>query len=189
MLAPGVPTEVAHDIASHLGGPNAMAKAVTNTTMDKTYGPRSGCFAPAAVFDVIDLDPKKTAAVASAIKALDATLTSAASDRSQRTAIREDARGIDGMVRFPEVDTMPWRADRPAIALYQTFPKTAAYRRRRGPRRSMRVTRSRTRRSRSAKAATSRRSTMRTIRTHTGRPFTSRSPAIRSTPERREERD
>jgi hypothetical protein len=114
MLAPGVPTEVAHDIASHLGDPGAMAKAVTDTTMDKTYGPRSGGFAPAAAFDVIDLDPKKTAAVAAAIKALDATLTSAASDRSH-------ARGVDGMVRFPEGDTMPWRADRPAIALYQTF--------------------------------------------------------------------
>ena len=98
-----------------------MAKGVTNTTMDKTYGPRNGGFAPAAAFDVIDLDPKKTAAVASAIKALDATLTTAAADRSQRSAIREDARGIDGMVRFREGDTMPWRADRPAIALYQTF--------------------------------------------------------------------
>jgi hypothetical protein len=125
MLAPGVPTEVAHDIAHNIGDPAAMAKAVTDTTMDKTYGPRNGGFAPAAAFDVIDLDPKKTAAVASAIKSLDAMLTSAAGDRSQRTAIREDARGIDGMVRFPEGDTMPWRADRPAIALYQTFSEDA----------------------------------------------------------------
>ena len=125
MLAPGVPSGVAHDIASHLGNPVAMAKAVTDTTMDETYGPRDGGFAPAAAFDVIDLDQKKTAAVASSIKSLDALLTSAAADRTQRTAIREDARGIDGMVRFPEGDKMPWRADRPAIALYQTFSEDA----------------------------------------------------------------
>jgi hypothetical protein len=122
MLAPGVPSGVAHDIAHHIGDPVAMAKAVTDTTMDETYGPRDGGFAPAAAFDVIDLDPKKTAAVAASIKELDAALVHAASgDRSVRSAIREDARAIDGMVRFPEGDKLPWRADRPAIALYQTF--------------------------------------------------------------------
>ncbi len=82
MLAPGVPTDVAHDIAIDLIGPAAMAEGGTDTTMDKTYGPRNGGFPPAAAFDVVDLDPKKTAAVASAIKALDATLTSAAADRT-----------------------------------------------------------------------------------------------------------
>ncbi len=121
MLAPGVPTAVAHDIASLQRNPVAMAKAVTDTTMDETYGPRNGGFAPAAAFDVIDLDPKKTAAVTTSIRTLDAALVHAASDRAMRAAIREDARGIDGMVRFPEGDSMPWRADRPAIALYRAF--------------------------------------------------------------------
>jgi hypothetical protein len=46
MLAPGVPSGVAHDIASHPDDPAAMAKALTDTTMDKTYGPRHGGFAP-----------------------------------------------------------------------------------------------------------------------------------------------
>jgi hypothetical protein len=36
-----------------------------------------------------------------------------------RVAIREDAKKIDGMVRFPEGKGMPWKADRPAIALYK----------------------------------------------------------------------
>jgi hypothetical protein len=38
-----------------------------------------------------------------------------------RAAIREDAKTVDGMVRFPEGKALPWRADRPAVALYQTL--------------------------------------------------------------------
>ena len=121
MLAPGVPSNVAHDIAAHEGDPAAMAGSVVTTTMNQTYGSPYDGFAPAAAFDVIDLDPRKTAAVQSAVKLLDAELTNAAADKTARTAIREDARAIDGMVRFPEGKTMPWRADRPAIALYQTL--------------------------------------------------------------------
>ncbi len=34
-----------------------MAKAIDATTMNKTYGTREYAFAPAAAFDVIDLDP------------------------------------------------------------------------------------------------------------------------------------
>jgi hypothetical protein len=70
---------------------------------------------------VFDLAPKKIAKVESSVKALDAALADAAKDRSARAAIREDARAIDGMVRFPEGKGLPWRADRPAIALYDTF--------------------------------------------------------------------
>jgi hypothetical protein len=121
MLAPGVPTDVAHDIASNLHDPKAMAKAVVDTTMDTEYGTRREHFGPAAAFDVFDLAPKKIAKVESSVKALDAALADAAKDRSARAAIREDARAIDGMVRFPEGKGLPWRADRPAIALYDTF--------------------------------------------------------------------
>jgi hypothetical protein len=91
------------------------------TTMNATYGPKGEGFKPAAAFDVIDLDPEKMKAVRAAVTALDSALVSASEHRSQRAAIREDARAIDGMVRFPEGKSMPWRADRPAIALYDTF--------------------------------------------------------------------
>jgi len=121
MLAPGVPSSVAHDIARHEGDPGAMAASVVATTMGTTYGSTYDGFAPAAAFDVIDLDPGKTAAVQAAVKHLDAELTSAAASRTARAAIREDAKAIDGMVRFPEGKTLPWRADRPAIALYETL--------------------------------------------------------------------
>jgi hypothetical protein len=121
MLAPGVPTDVAHDIARHAADPRAMAKAVVDTTMDTQYGSGVERFGPAAAFDVLDLAPKKIANVEHSVKALDAALVEASKDRSARAAIREDARAIDGMVRFPEGKDLPWRADRPAIALYQTL--------------------------------------------------------------------
>ncbi len=121
MLAPGVPTSVAHDIAQDLDSPEKMAKDVVDTTMDTYYGGRRDGFTPAAAFDVIDLDPKKTAAVASAVTNLNAALVHEAANKTARAAIREDAKAIDGMVRFPEGKSMPWRADRPAIALYDTF--------------------------------------------------------------------
>jgi hypothetical protein len=121
MLAPGVPTDVAHDIASHLSDPRGMAKAVVDTTMDTQYGAGAERFGPAAAFDVLDLAPKKIANVEHSVKSLDAALVAAAKDRTARAAIREDARAIDGMVRFPEGKGLPWRADRPAIALYQTL--------------------------------------------------------------------
>jgi hypothetical protein len=98
-----------------------MAKAIVATTMNATYGPPGEGFGPAAAFDVIDLDPAKMKAVRDSVTALDTALVGAAAHRSERAAIREDARAIDGMVRFPEGKSLPWRADRPAIALYDTF--------------------------------------------------------------------
>jgi hypothetical protein len=122
MLAPGVPSSVAHDIAAHPDDPVAMARAVVKHTMNAAYGTGSGdSFSPAAAFDVIDLAPDKIAAVESSVRALDSALTQAAHHRSERAAIREDARAIGGMVRFPSGKSLPWRADRPAIALYRTF--------------------------------------------------------------------
>lgn len=122
MLAPGVPTGVAHDIAGHLDDAREMASSVVTDTMTTNYGPAHGGFAPAAAFDVMDLSPAKTAQVERTVAALDSDLVTAVrADRSARTAIRQDARAIDGMVRFPDGKALPWRADRPAIALYQTL--------------------------------------------------------------------
>jgi len=125
MLAPGVPTSVAEDIAQHAGDPAGMARAVVARTMSTAYATVYGAkFGPAAAFDVIDLDPQKIATLEASVTSLDAALRSAASgSRDARAAIREDARAIDGMVRFPGTRGMPWHADRPAIALYQTFAR------------------------------------------------------------------
>jgi hypothetical protein len=122
MLAPGTPTGVAEDIAKHIDDPVAMAKAVVRDTMGTHYGmPGMGSYTPAAAMDVLDLDPKKIATMRDAVKTLDRALTGEIrnSDSAQR-AVLDDANSVDGMVRFDN-GNLPWHADRPAIALYDTF--------------------------------------------------------------------
>jgi hypothetical protein len=121
MLAPGTPTSVAEDIAKHLDDPAAMAKAIVKDTMHTQYGMHGASYAPAAAMDVLDLDATKMATMRASVKALDHALTSAArSSDDTRDVIIDDARSIDGMVRF-DSGALPWHADRPAIALYDTF--------------------------------------------------------------------
>lgn len=120
MIAPGVTSDVAEDIANHLDDPQATAQAIVKHAMRTEYGGPGG-FRTSAAFDVIDLDPKKIADIEASVKTLDACLVQAAHDRNERTAIRQDAKAVDGMVRFPEGKRLPWRADRPAMALYTAF--------------------------------------------------------------------
>ena len=122
MLAPGVPSSVAKDIADHVDDPHAMANAVVNEVMRTRYDVGDGQrFGPAAAFDVLDLDPSKISDVTSRVKTLNDAIISAAKDPSERNAIREDGRSVDGMVRFDDGKGLPWRADRSAISLYQTL--------------------------------------------------------------------
>jgi hypothetical protein len=123
MLAPGVPSDVAHAIASHENDPHAMAKAVTDDVMRTKYDAGDlGRFGPAAAFDVLDLAPAKIARAEEAIKRLNDGAAAQANKAGVRAAVREDARAIDGMVRSPErTKDMPWQADRPAIAFYDTL--------------------------------------------------------------------
>lgn len=123
MLAPGVPSNVAHAIAAHEGDPAAMGKAVVSDVMRTKYDAGDfGGFGPAAAFDVLDLDPTKMGRAEVAIKRLNDDVASEAAKPCVRSVVREDARAIPGMVRFPEATRdMPWRADRPAIAFYDTL--------------------------------------------------------------------
>ncbi len=121
MLAPGVPSDVAHAIAQHEDDPQAMARAVVSDVMNASFdGGFFGAIRPAAAFDVLDLDAAKMARAEAAIKRLDDGLVGAAKQSpAARAALRSDVRGVDGMVRFPEsTRDMPWHADRPAIAVY-----------------------------------------------------------------------
>jgi hypothetical protein len=120
MLAPGVPSDVAHVIASNENDPEAMAKGVVADVMRTKYDAGGlGSFGPAAAFDVLDLDPAKIASTERAIKKFNDDVAAQAHEPGVRGAIRDDARSIDGMVRFPDATSdMPWRADRPAIAFY-----------------------------------------------------------------------
>lgn len=122
MLAPGAPSDVAHVIASHENDPTAMAKGVVNDVMRTKYDAGNfGGFGPAAAFDVLDLDPAKIGKAESAIKRLNDDVAKVARDPNARAAIRQDARSVDGMVRFPDSKALPWRADRPAMAFYDAL--------------------------------------------------------------------
>jgi hypothetical protein len=119
MLAPGVPSSVAHDIAAHAGDPAAMARAVVRDVMQTKYGTMFGSMRPAAAFDVLDLDPAKIQRAEGAIKRFNDAAVREAKTSGVRGALRDDVRAIDGMVRFPQsTPDMPWHADRPAIAVY-----------------------------------------------------------------------
>ncbi len=119
MLAPGVPTTVAASIAGNLDDPKAMAQAVVAATMGARYGIGSEVFAPAAAFSVLDTSPQTMAEIRGRVKRLDDDLAKAlANDASIAPHVRADERAVRGMARC-EKSTLPWRADRPAIALYE----------------------------------------------------------------------
>ena len=126
MLSPGTPSEVAHDIAANINDPKTMAKHVVDTVMDYRYRDPAvhATYGPAACFDVLDLDSKKWSTVEGSVKALNDALA-----RLKPAAIRdvrEDARAVSGMVRFPDATPdMPWLSDRPAIALYKIIASDA----------------------------------------------------------------
>jgi hypothetical protein len=119
MVSPGVPSNVADAIAQHSGDAAAMGKAIVGHVMRQRYGVDGETWKPAAAFDVLDLDATKMHHVESSVKALNDAIASRAKDAASVSALRQDARSIDGMVRFPGSRGLPWHADRPAIALYQ----------------------------------------------------------------------
>ncbi len=127
MLAPGVPSDVAHAIASHESDAHAMASAVVSDVMRTKYDAGDfGAFGPAAAFDVLDLDPQKIREAERSIKRLNDDISFEARQPGVRGPVRDDARSIDGMVRFPQGQKdLPWHADRPAIAFYDTLAHDA----------------------------------------------------------------
>lgn len=126
MVAPGVPTSVAHEIARDENAPRRMARAIVADVMGTSYhaGPL-GSFSPAAAFDVLDCSPQRVGAAEKAIKRLNDALVHAAANERARDAIRADIAGVDGMARIPGGAHLPWRADRPAIAVYDRLADDA----------------------------------------------------------------
>jgi len=125
MIAPGVPTTVASAIAQHLDDPQAMAQSIVATTMNARYAIGGEMFAPAASFSVLDTSTQTTAQIRTAVKALDDDLAAAIKKNSALAPhVRADERGVHGMARG-EKASLPWRADRPAIALYDKLASDA----------------------------------------------------------------
>ena len=88
MLAPGVPSDVAHVIASNENDPGAMAKGVVNDVMRTKYDAGDFGFGPAAAFDVLDLDPARVRNAEGAIKRLNDDVATIARDSGVRSAVR-----------------------------------------------------------------------------------------------------
>lgn len=119
MISPGVPSSVAHEIASNNGDALTMARSIVNDVMNYRYGIDTFSYRPAAAFDVIDTSRAALVPVEKSVRALNDAIAASAGDSRSAAALRDDASHIDGMVRFPEATPdMPWHADRPAIALY-----------------------------------------------------------------------
>src|SRR5579872_4479872 len=119
MLAPGVPTTVASAIANDIDDPKGMAQAVVAATMGARYAIGPEVVAPAAAFSVLDTSPETVAQIRQSVKHLDDDIAKAvSSDPAIAPHVRADERAIHGMARC-EKSTLPWRADRPAIALYE----------------------------------------------------------------------
>jgi hypothetical protein len=117
MLAPGVPSaKVADELTkSHASWP----QAVVDATMRVRYG--ADGYHPAAAFDVMDLDPVKIGAARDAVGAFNAAVERLPRRGPDGEAMRDlhaDIASIKGMVRFDHTASMPWHADRPAIAVF-----------------------------------------------------------------------
>jgi hypothetical protein len=126
MVSPGVPSSVADAIAKHPDDPQAMGKAIVGDVMRQKYGVGAETWEPAAAFDVLDLDRAKMQNVELSVKGLNDAIAARADDRVTTAALRNDARSVPGMVRFHDATPdMPWHADRPAIALYDTLANDA----------------------------------------------------------------
>lgn len=122
MVSPGVPSGVAEAIAGNPSDRDGMARAIVRDVMRQTYGTGGQTWGPAAAFDVLDLDAAKMRTVESSVRVLNDDIASVRGSASEVAALRDDAKATKGMVRFREATPdMPWHADRPAIALYDTI--------------------------------------------------------------------
>lgn len=122
MVSPGVPSDVADAIAKNPNDPAAMGHALVNDVMHQKYGQDGFTWGPAAAFDVLDLDRAKMHCVETSVKALNDAIGAQKGNAQAVAALRDDAKHNAGMVRFPDATPdMPWHADRPAIALYDTI--------------------------------------------------------------------
>ena len=126
MLAPGVPSAKVADALTR--GGDHWPQAVVDATMRARYGPAPDSYHPAAAFDVFDLAPDKLSAVRDAVTAFDdkaAALGRSGSAIEALHDLRGDLDSVRGMARFPHSAGMPWRADRPAIAVYDRIASDA----------------------------------------------------------------
>lgn len=126
MVSPGIPSNVADAIAKHTNDANAMARGVVNDVMSYRYGSFGMTWRPAAAFDVLDVSRAKMRGVESSVKALNDAIVARGGDVREISEIRADGKKNPGMARIPDATPdMPWHADRPALATYNTIANDA----------------------------------------------------------------
>jgi hypothetical protein len=117
MLAPGVPSA---RVADELTKSSAQwPQSIVDATMRARYG--GDGYHPAAAFDVIDLAPKKIAAARDAVAGFNAAIEGLPRHGEAAQTlhdVRADIASVKGMARFDHSASMPWHADRPAIAVF-----------------------------------------------------------------------
>jgi hypothetical protein len=118
MLAPGVPSAGVADALTRGGD---WPKNVVDDTMRQRYGPSGDSYHPAAAFDVFDLAPAKIARAREAVRAFDDAAAKLPRTSDADRSLKADVRSVRGMVRFDHNADMPWHADRPAEAMYDSI--------------------------------------------------------------------
>jgi hypothetical protein len=118
MLAPGVPSAAVADALTRGGD---WPKNVVDDTMRQRYGPSGDSYHPAAAFDVFDLAPAKIARAREAVRAFDDAAAKLPRSSDADRSLKADVRSVRGMVRFDHNADMPWHADRPAEAMYDSI--------------------------------------------------------------------
>ena len=122
MVSPGVPSDVADAIAKNPNDPHAMGRALVGDVMHAKYGADGVQWGPAAAFDVLDVSRANMQGVEASVKQLNDDIAARGNDGASVAALRQDAKSVPGMVRFHDATPdMPWHADRPAMALYDTI--------------------------------------------------------------------
>lgn len=121
-IAPGTPTTVAADIADNILDPTLMGNAVVEDVLKTRYHAHGLTYGPVAAIDVLDIAPDKMRAAADAERQFNAlAIEEIRQDPRVAHRLINDARKIPGMQRDDPAAAVPWRADRPAIALYLEF--------------------------------------------------------------------
>ncbi|MDE2572970.1 MAG: hypothetical protein KGM44_10680 [bacterium] len=128
MIAPGVPSGAVAQAVQQGGDPQSLAHGIVDAVMDRSYGVDGMPYRPAAAFNVLDLAPEKIAAMERAVRAVNddiAALPRDAGGDLAAHAVDKDGAHVPGMTRFVEDHGLPWRADRPAEALYNRLADDA----------------------------------------------------------------
>jgi hypothetical protein len=124
-ITPGVPAAVAGDIARYANNPQAMAIAIVTHVLTTRYREHGLVYGPTAAYDVLDISRSNMMQIDQAEKNFNDIVLAMLPQHytAIKSRLMADARRVPGMQRDDPTAIVPWRSDRPAIALYEEFAK------------------------------------------------------------------